>query len=306
MSIRFDGQAAIVTGAGRGLGREIATRLAGRGAKVLVNDYGGDASTLKAGSPDIAEAAAQAIRDAGGEAMADATRVGTGASAAAIVDHAIAAFGRVDILVNNAGGAVVGNVDAFDDAAIEGVLQTNFLGPYMLLRRAWPHMRAQGYGRVVNILSGAMFGLGQRAPYAAGKAGLMGLTAEAALEGQGIGVFVNGACPVAYTRLAKGGPQEIADWLKQYYPPALAAEAIVFLCSRENQANGEIFDVGGGRVTRYAVFQNSGVYDGELTCESLAERFGEVRDLKDARPLHETKRDRPLPDAGLGNRGGKS
>jgi NAD(P)-dependent dehydrogenase (short-subunit alcohol dehydrogenase family) len=284
MTIRFDGQAAIVTGAGRGLGREIAERLARRGAKVLVNDYGGDASTLNAGSPSVAEAVAQGIRDLGGEAVADATRVGTGEGARAIVERALDAFGRVDILVNNAGGAVVGDLDAFEDAAIEGVLQTNFLGPYLLMRRAWPHMRAQGYGRIVNILSGAMFGLGGRAAYAAGKAGLMGLTAEAAIEGEGLGVLVNGACPVAYTRLAKGGPADIAERLKRSYPAGLAAEAVVYLCSRENRANGEIFDVGGGRVGRYAVFANPGVHEAELTCERLHARFDETRDLSAARP----------------------
>jgi NAD(P)-dependent dehydrogenase (short-subunit alcohol dehydrogenase family) len=203
----------------------------------------------------------------------------------------------VDILVNNAGGAVVGDLDAFEDSAVEGVLQTNFLGPYMLMRRVWPHMRAQGYGRVVNILSGAMFGLGGRAAYAAGKAGLMGLTFETALEGRKAGIAVNGACPVAYTRLAKGGPAEVADWLKQNYPPGLAAEAVVYLCSRQNQANGEVFDVGGGRVARYAVFANPGVFEADLTCERLDERFAEARDMAAARLLAREPGERPLPDA---------
>src|SRR5579862_8697389 len=135
MSIRFDGDVAIITGAGRGLGREIAERLARRGAKVLVNDYGGDASTLNPGPASVAQAAADAICEQGGVAVADATRVGTGEAAHTIVQRALHAFGRVDILVNNAGGAVVGDLDEFDDAAIEGVLQTNFLGPYMLMRR---------------------------------------------------------------------------------------------------------------------------------------------------------------------------
>jgi NAD(P)-dependent dehydrogenase (short-subunit alcohol dehydrogenase family) len=285
MSIRFDGQAAIVTGAGRGMGRDIAQMLARRGAKVLVNDYGGAASTLTPGSIDVAQGVADGIVAEGGVAVADGSMVGTGEAAAAMVDRAMAAFGRVDILVNNAGGAVVGALDAFEDAEIEGVLRTNLIGPYMLMRRAWPIMRAQGYGRIVNIMSGAILGLGAHAPYAAGKAGLMGLNADAALQGKAFGVAVNGVCPVAYSRLAKGGPQEIADRLKQNYPPALVAEAVVFLCSRENAATGEIFHVGGGRVARYALFGNEGFYDAALTAESLAAHFDKARDLTGAAPL---------------------
>jgi NAD(P)-dependent dehydrogenase (short-subunit alcohol dehydrogenase family) len=285
MSIRFDGQAAIVTGAGRGMGRDIAQMLARRGAKVLVNDYGGAASTLTRGSIEVAQSVADGIVAEGGVAVADGSMVGTGEAAAAMVDRAMAAFGRVDILVNNAGGAVVGALDAFEDAEIEGVLRTNLIGPYMLMRRAWPIMRAQGYGRIVNIMSGAILGLGAHAPYAAGKAGLMGLNADAALQGKAFGVAVNGVCPVAYSRLAKGGPQEIADRLKQNYPPALVAEAVVFLCSRQNPATGEIFHVGGGRVSRYAMFGNEGFYDAALTAESLAAHFDQARDLGRAHPL---------------------
>jgi NAD(P)-dependent dehydrogenase (short-subunit alcohol dehydrogenase family) len=297
MSIDFDQQVAIVTGAGRGMGREIALRLARRGAKVLVNDYGGAASTLAAGSAEVAEAVAQEIRDAGGEAVADASSVSDPGAAARIVDAAVAAFGRVDVLVNNAGGALVGDLDAFEDAQIEGVLRANLIGPYMLMRRVWPVMRAQGYGRIVNIMSGAMLGMaGAVAPYAAGKAGLMGLNAEAAIQGAPLGIRVNGACPVAYSRLAKGGPPEIADWLKRNYPPGLAAEAVVYLCSRENPANGEIFNLGGGRVSRYAMFGNGGVYEADLTAEALGGRIAEVRDMGSARLLERNEHNsRPLP-----------
>jgi len=285
VTLRFDEQVAIVTGAGRGMGRDIAQQLARRGAKVLVNDYGGAASTLTPGSIEVAQGVVEGIVAEGGVAIADGSMVGTGESAEAIVARAMEAFGRVDILVNNAGGSVVGELDAFEDAEIEGVLRTNLIGPYMLMRRAWPIMRAQGYGRIVNIMSGAILGLGRHAPYAAGKAGLMGLNADAALQGAAFGVQVNGVCPVAYSRLAKGGPQEIADRLKQHYPPALVAEAVVYLCSRENPATGEIFHVGGGRVARYALFGNEGFYDPQLTAESLAAHFDQARDLTSATPV---------------------
>jgi NAD(P)-dependent dehydrogenase (short-subunit alcohol dehydrogenase family) len=296
MSIRFDGQVAIVTGAGRGMGRDTAQKLARRGAKVVVNDYGGAASTLTAGSIDVAQSVVDGIIAEGGEAVADGSSVGTGESADAIVGKAMEAFGRVDILVNNAGGSLVGDLDAFEDAEIEGVLRANFIGPYMLMRRVWPIMRAQKYGRIVNIMSGAMLGMGQVAPYAAGKAGLIGLNADAAVQGKPLGILINGVCPVAYSRLAKGGPQEVADWLKRYYPPALVAEASVYLCSRENQATNEIYNVGGGKIARYAFFGNEGFYDADLTAESLAAHFAEARDMADAKLLESNEHSkRPLP-----------
>ncbi len=282
MSIRFDGQVAIVTGAGRGMGRDIAQLLARRGARVVVNDYGGAASTLEPGSIDVARSVVDGILAEGGEAVADASTVGTGEAARGIVDRALEAFGRVDVLVNNAGGSVVGALDAFEDDEVEGVLRANLVGPYMLMRRVWPHMRAQGHGRIVNVMSGAMLGLGDVAPYAAGKAGLMGLGADAALQGEAHDIRVNGVCPVAYSRLARGGPQAVADRLEQHYPPRLAAEAVVYLCSRENRATGEVFHAGGGRVARYAMVRNQGIHDPELTADRLARRFADVRDLAGA------------------------
>jgi NAD(P)-dependent dehydrogenase (short-subunit alcohol dehydrogenase family) len=169
--IRLDDRVAIVTGAGRGMGRTHALLLAERGARVLANDYGGAQSTLIPGTISQAQAVVDEIRAAGGEAEANAAMVGTGQSAREMVEHALDAFGRVDILVNNAGGSLIGEPDAFDDEEIEGVLRTNFIGPYMLLRRVWPLMRAQGYGRIVNVMSSAVLGAGHLGPYAAGKAG---------------------------------------------------------------------------------------------------------------------------------------
>jgi NAD(P)-dependent dehydrogenase (short-subunit alcohol dehydrogenase family) len=179
---------------------------------------------------------------------------------------------------------------------LDPVLDVHLRGAFNVTQPAWEHMRAQNYGRIVNIMSGAILGLGLHAPYAAGKAGLMGLNADAAIQGRRIGVQVNGVCPVSYSRLAKGGPQDVADRLKQFYPPALVAEAVVYLCSRDNPASGEIFHVGGGRVARYAMFGNAGVYDRELTADLLAEQFDVVRDMAGARLLPLGGNGGPLPD----------
>lgn len=277
--IRLDGRIAIVTGAGRGMGRTHALLLAARGAKVLVNDYGGSQSTLTPGTISHAQAVVEEIRAGGGEAEADDTMVGTGASARAIVDHAMDAFGRVDILVNNAGGSLIGAPDAFDDEQIEGVLRTNFIGPYMLLRRVWPLMRAQRHGRIVNIMSSAVLGAGQLGPYAAGKAGLLGLTHDAAFDGKADNILVNGVFPTGASRLTETSQEDVALWYRTHFQPEKVSALIAYLSSDQVDFGGEIFNAGGGRVARLAIFDNDGLFDPAITPESIANNIGAIRDM---------------------------
>lgn len=277
--IRLDDRVAIVTGAGRGMGRTHALLLAERGARVLVNDYGGAQSTLIPGTISQAQAVVDEIKAAGGEAEANAAMVGTGQSAREMVEHALDAFGRVDILVNNAGGSLIGEPDAFDDEEIEGVLRTNFIGPYMLLRRVWPLMRAQGYGRIVNVMSSAVLGAGHLGPYAAGKAGLMGLTHDAAFDGQPHNILVNGVFPTGASRLTETSQEDIALWYRTHFQPEKVSAFIAYLCSEALDFSGEIFNVGGGRVARLAIFDNEGMFDPAITPESVAAQIETIRDL---------------------------
>ena len=277
--IRLNGRVAIVTGAGRGMGRAHARLLAERGARVLVNDYGGAQSTLAPGTISEAQAVVDEIRAAGGEAEANAEMVGTGASAKAIVDHALDAFGRVDILVNNAGGSLIGEPDAFDDEEIEGVLRTNFIGPYMLLRRVWPLMRQQGYGRIVNVMSSAVLGAGHLGPYAAGKAGLLGLTHDAAFDGRPHNILVNGIFPTGASRLTETSHEDLARWYRTHFQPEKVSAFVAYLCSEAVDFSGEVFNVGGGRVARLAIFDNEGMFDPTITPESVAANIDSVRDL---------------------------
>ncbi|MEJ0045275.1 MAG: SDR family NAD(P)-dependent oxidoreductase [Rhodospirillales bacterium] len=277
--IRLDNQVAIVTGAGRGMGRTHALLLASRGARVVVNDYGGDTTTLHPGTIDTAQSVADEIIEAGGEAVADATMIGTGVAAGAVVDRALSAFGRIDILVNNAGGALIGDIDAFTDDEIEGVLRTNLIGPYMLMRRVWPHMRAQSYGRIVNIMSSATLGIGNIAAYASGKAGLIGLTAEAAIDGRAHNILVNGIFPTGASRLTEKSQPDAALWYRTYFQPEKVSAMVGYLCSRELQTTGDIYNVGAGRVARLAMFDNDGMFDPDITPESIGAHIEQIRDL---------------------------
>ena len=196
-ALRFDGRTAIVTGAGGNpsLGRAHALLLASRGANVVVNDIGVLPAAL--GYPGVASAenVAEEIRALGGNAVADIHSVATEAGGAAMVQTALDAFGSIDILVNNAG---ICRVVAFDDmtpADFRETIEINLMGTVHTCRAAWPHMKAQGYGRIVNISSGSMTGLAWQTAYAASKAGILALTRCAAIEAAPQNIRINAVVP---------------------------------------------------------------------------------------------------------------
>ncbi|MGE4324405.1 MAG: SDR family NAD(P)-dependent oxidoreductase, partial [Sphingobium sp.] len=174
MTIRFDDQVAIVTGAGAGLGRDYALALAARGAKVVVNDLArlaqADGTQFSA-----AEAVAREIVDAGGQAIANSDSIASPEGAAALVDAAIAQWGRVDILINNAGILRDSSFAKAKLADIEDVLRVHLLGTLYVTLACWPHMVAQQYGRIVVATSmvGYMGNFGQTA-YGSAKMGVLG------------------------------------------------------------------------------------------------------------------------------------
>jgi NAD(P)-dependent dehydrogenase (short-subunit alcohol dehydrogenase family) len=279
--IDFDGQVAIVTGAGRGMGRSIALLLARRGASVLVNDYGGD-EFGNPGTSREAEAVTEEIRALGGRAVANSVTVGAGAGADAIVNAALAAFGRVDVLINNAGGSTIAPIDELTDAALERVMRTNYWGAYMLIRRVWPHMRTQRYGRIINVCSSAVLGIGTIAPYSSAKGAMVGLTHEAAIEGKPHGILVNGTFPAGYSRLVAKSAEDARRWMETYFQPELVAQAYAYFASREMEHTGDIYSVGAGRVSRIAFVNNDGYFNRELTPERVAQNIDRIRDLDGA------------------------
>jgi NAD(P)-dependent dehydrogenase (short-subunit alcohol dehydrogenase family) len=276
--LRFDGRVAIVTGAGRGIGRAHARLLASRGARVVVNDLGG--STAGVGSsPDPAAAVVEEIRDAGGEAVANTDTVATPEGGRAIVAAALAAWDRVDIVVNNAG---VLDSEPFESAAtdtLDRVLATHLHGAFNVLRAAWPALRAHGSGRVLNTSSGAIFGSPAGLAYQSAKAALVGLTRGLAVVGAPDGIQVNALLPTAYTRMTDTIPDDgFREFLERRFTPGRVAATAAALVHEGCAVSGELFATGGGRVARVFLGVTEGYVADDPTPEDVAAHLGEIMD----------------------------
>lgn len=269
MTLRFDGRAAIVTGAASGIGRAIAELLVERGARVLINDADGGH-------------AAETAEALGPKAVANGAPVGTPEAARNIVAVAVAAFGRLDILVNNAGVVAPGPFDGGDDAAIERVMRINLAGPYALCRAAWPHLIETGAGRIVNLCSSAALGSGVSGPYAVSKAGLIGLTKEAATAGLQSGLRVNAVMPSAYTSMLERHPDPtFRDWMKANLRPEMVAPVVAYLASSECDLTGEILSAGGGRFSRIGLMESQGLVLHDLTPEGVRDGLSDAGKIED-------------------------
>jgi len=277
--VRFDGRVAIVTGAGGGLGREHALLLASRGARVLVNDLGG--SPL-GGNPsrEPAEAVAEEIRKAGGEALADASDVASAVGGRALIERALNRWGRVDALINNAG--VVGGARSFEelgDEEIDRVLKVHVYGAFHTSRPAWRAMRAQGQGRILFTSSNSVFGTPGSVTYPTAKAALIGLTRNLALEGRRLGIKVNAIMPVAHTRLTAMLPnRELVDWLARNFAPARVAPLAAWLVHEDVPCSGEVFSVGGTRFARVFFGVTRGALAPEPSLETVRDGFANAFD----------------------------
>jgi len=291
--LRFDGQVALITGAGGGLGKQYALLLAARGARIVVNDTGGsvagDGSNIEA-----AHAAAEEIRRQGGQAVADTHSVTSPEGGQAIVDTALRAWGRVDIVINNAG--IVGDAPFEEMTAdrLNPLIDVHLKGAFYATRPAWTVMREQRYGRILNTCSAAgILGAERMSNYGAAKTGLIGFTRVLAAEGAGHNIKVNAIAPIAYTRMLAhsvdgAGQQDdeearavFDDLVGQYLQkldPALVAPVAAFLTHRECPVSGEIYTVGAGHVARFFIGRTKGFYRPGLSVEDVRDHLHEIRD----------------------------
>ncbi|WP_419844853.1 SDR family NAD(P)-dependent oxidoreductase [Candidatus Poriferisocius sp.] len=268
--LRFEQRTAIVTGAGQGLGRAYALLLAERGAQVVVNDI----------NEATVDRVAEEIINAGGIAIADHHSVTTPEGGIALAEQAQDAFGAVHIVINNAGVNRPAEFVDLTPELFDEMIAIHLLGPCHVLWPLWPTMIEQGYGRVVNVASGAVWGLRGQSAYAACKAGIMGLTRTLAREGRYHGVQVNCVLPWAVTDQSPDrSGEEFGPIIEAHIHPENVAPAVIWLAHQDCPATGESFTVDGPRMARLAWIASPGHTDPTPTPESYRDHWDQIMDL---------------------------
>ncbi|MSY76954.1 MAG: SDR family NAD(P)-dependent oxidoreductase, partial [Actinobacteria bacterium] len=277
--LRFDGQVAVITGAGRNLGREYALLLASRGAKVVVNDIGvgisdtdgvADAPATNPALDVVAE-----ITAAGGHAVLDTSSITD--PQAGMVQTAIDAFGRIDIVINNAGVVRQAPVPDLSDEFCRAMTDTHMLGTMNVTRAAWSHMAAQGYGRIVNVSSGAgLIGFPNMTMYGGVKLGVVGLSRALAVEGRSLGINVNVVAPQASVRGSDFGPMKWTPALAEWLSPEQISGLVAYLAHESCVTTGELFNVGGGLIARVVLAAAEGVTERPMSPEAVAAHWDEI------------------------------
>jgi len=286
--IRFDGQVAVVTGAGGGLGRIYALELAKRGAHVVVNDLGGTRDGAGS-STSAADTVVQEIIAAGGSAVPSYDSVATLQGGQNIVQTAIDHFGRLDILINNAG---ILRDKSFANMAPDmwsAVLDVHLQGAFNVSHPAFQVMRQQGYGRIVLTTSAAgLFGNFGQANYGAAKMGLVGFMNTLKLEGAKYGIKVNTVAPLAATRLTQDVlPPDLIAGLK----PEFVAPLVLYLCSQQCPVSGGVYNAGLGHYSRATVVSGPGTWLGDggeaPSPEAIAANWNKITSLKGAQTYYD-------------------
>ena len=281
MSISFEGQVAIVTGAGGGLGRSHAFELARRGAKVVVNDLGG-AMDGTGGSSEAAEKVVSEIKEAGGEAISNGGSVSDRNGAKSMVDDAMAAWGRVDILINNAGILRDKSFSKIDLDDFQVVVDVHLMGAVYCTHAVWPIMREQNYGRILMTTSPTgLYGNFGQTNYGAAKLAQVGFMNSLKIEGAKNNIHTNTIAPIAATRMTES---LIPEAVHSKLAPESVTPAALFLVSEE-APNGVIMQAEGGRFSVASIVENTGTQLGvDATPEDIASNYDMISDLEGAKP----------------------
>ena len=281
MSISFDGQVAIVPGAGGGLGRCHALELAKRGAKVVVNDLGGSMDG-SGGSSEAAEGVVAEIRAAGGEAIANGGSVSDRAGAKSMVDDAMNTWGRVDILINNAGILRDKSFAKMTLDDFEIVMDVHLMGAANCTHAVWPIMREQNYGRILMTTSPTgLYGNFGQTNYGAAKLAQVGFMHSLKIEGAKNNIHTNTVAPVAVTRMTEN---LIPEGAQDKLGPELVTPAAMFLVS-EGAPNGVIMQAQGGKFSIACIVENEGVDIGlDADADDIAANYEKIADLTGAKP----------------------
>jgi NAD(P)-dependent dehydrogenase (short-subunit alcohol dehydrogenase family) len=274
--IRFDGQVAIVTGAGGGLGKQHALELARRGAKVVINDLGGTMDGT-GGNSAAAEAVVAEIIAAGGEAIANGASVTDDAGVAGMVEQVMAKWGRIDILIANAGILRDKSFSKMEVADFEAVMNVHLMGTMKPVKAIWEIMKTQNYGRiVVTTSSSGLYGNFGQSNYGAAKLALVGFMNTLKIEGAKNNIRVNAISPVAATRMTENlMPQQMLDLLK----PEYVTPGVMYLVSEE-APTGTILTAGAGVFSVAKIYETEGVYlkEGGISAEEVRDNWAQIND----------------------------
>ncbi|KAH6967601.1 hypothetical protein BKA56DRAFT_596905 [Ilyonectria sp. MPI-CAGE-AT-0026] len=273
--VRFDGHVAIVTGSGRGMGREHAMLLARRGAKVVISDV----------VKDNAEQTVQDIVSAGGVAISFVGNISERAVANQMVKVTLDTFGRVDIIVNNAGIARIKPFEETTDEDLEEILGVHLKAAWYLTQAAWPSMAKQKYGRVVMIISAAVLGLNSNTAYGAAKAAMWGLARSLSVEGKPHNINVNSFGQAGLTQMVTDnlGDENTLKWMSHALPAAAVAPVLAWLVHEDCNITGDTITAGGRAFTRWFMGETRGYSDAnaDWTPEVIRAHWAEGCDDKD-------------------------